>query len=160
MTSNKPGRGKGQKNDNKTSKKFNSNTKKYGVKDEDLKFYIGDQQAEKYDRIIKILAAEAQREYGYSIAYVIEYQKEFTFEQPKLQLSEETNEKAKEVEQQAFDMIFAQEIKMLTQKKTEYARNKEKICSIIQKKMSAGLEETMKKEKDFPIKREQILYGY
>ena len=53
MTSNKPGRGKGPKKDN--SRKFNHN-KCTIIKDEDLKFYIGDQQAEKYDKIIKHLA--------------------------------------------------------------------------------------------------------
>ena len=43
--------------------------------------------------------------------------------------------------------------KMETQKKEEYARNKEKICGMIVKKMSTTLEETIKKEPDYPIKK-------
>ena len=62
MSSNKPGRGKSQKKDSNTSKKFNANNKKFVVKDEDLKFYIGDQQAKKSYRTIKNLTSEAQRE--------------------------------------------------------------------------------------------------
>ena len=39
--------------------------KRKTIKDEELKFFIGDQQAEKYDRLIKYLTAEAQKEFGY-----------------------------------------------------------------------------------------------
>ena len=63
----------------------------------DLKFYIGEQQAEKFDRLIKHLTAEAQKDYGYSMAYVIEYRKEYTFETLTKEESQLSNEKAKKV---------------------------------------------------------------
>ena len=56
-----------------TDSKSNTATKKLGIKDEDLQFYIGKQQAEKFDQVIKYLMAEAQKDYGYSMAYLIEY---------------------------------------------------------------------------------------
>ena len=55
-------------------------------------------------------------------------------------------------------MIFGQELKVLTQKKDEYARNKEKMCGIILKKVSAGLEETMKKESDYPKRKLSLIH--
>ena len=151
--SNKPGRGHRSKKDSNTSKKYNNNNKRPTIKDSDLKFLIGDQQAEKFDKIIKHLTAEAQKEYGYSITYVIEYRQEFDFDKPKRKVSKSTDKGVQEVEQQAYDMIFSQELKVLMQKKDKYTRNKEKMCGIILKKMSAGLEETIKKEDEYPKKK-------
>ena len=39
------------------------------------------------------------------------------------------------------------------QKKSEYEKNKEKMCRTILQKMSAGLKETMKKEAEYPRKK-------
>ena len=68
-------------------------------------------------------------------------------------MSDKKRQKAKKAQQDIFDLIFAQEIKAYAQKKVEYEKNKEKICGIILKKMSTGLEEMMKKEKEYPRKK-------
>ena len=99
--------------DSNTSKK--NNYKRSIIKDSELKFIIGDQQAEKFDKIVKHLTAEAQKEYGYSIAHVIEYRKEFDFKDPIRKISTKTHKDMKEAEQHGYDMIFGQELKVLTQ---------------------------------------------
>jgi len=146
------GCGKFNKKDSNDAKTTTA-TKKLPIRDEDLKFYIGEQQAEKFDQLIKHLMAEAQKDYGYSVAYIIEYRKEYVFETPTKQQSTLSDEKSKKIQQDTYDSIFAQEIKAFTQKKSEYERNKEKMCGTILQKMSAGLEKTMKKEAEYPRKK-------
>ena len=138
---------------NTLKKPNNNNYKKSTFKDSELKFFIGDQQAEKFDKIVKYITAEAQKEYGYSVAYTIEYKKEFQFPAPIREVSMETDKAANEIEQKGLDLIYSQELKVLTQKKEEYAQNKEKICDMIVKKMSTTLEEMIKKEADYLIKK-------
>ena len=52
-----------------------------------------------------------------------------------------------------FEVIFQQEIKNYSQQKKEYEKQKQQLCGIIVKKMSVGLEESMKKESDYPMKK-------
>ena len=133
--------------------KQGASTKRTTIKDEDLKFFIGDQQAEKYDRLIKYMMAEAQKEFGYPIAYVVEYRKEYSFEIPKKEISVNKDSKAPAEKNIAFEAIFQQEIKSYSQQKKEYEKQKQQLCGIIVKKMLAGLEESMKKESEYPMKK-------
>ena len=87
------------------------------------------------------------------MAYLIKYRKEYVFQPPTREESQLGDKKDKKAQQETFNSIFVQEIKAYAQKKVEYKKNKEKICGIILKKMSAGLEETMKKEKEYPRKK-------
>ena len=88
------GRGKFNEKDSNDAKTTTA-TKKLPIRDEDLKFYIGEQQAEKFDRLIKHLTAEAQKDYGYSMAYLIEYQKEYVFQTLTREESQLSDDKAK-----------------------------------------------------------------
>ena len=106
-------------NKDSSNSKSNTATKKPGIIDKDLQFYISEQQAEKFNQLIKHLMVEAQKDYGYSMAYVIEYRKEYVFEtltKEELQLSDK---KAEKVQQDTYNSIFAQEIKAYTQKKSQ-----------------------------------------
>ena len=103
--------------------------------------------------MIKYLTAEAQKEYGYPIAYLIEYRKEYAFPLPQKMTSENPDPDSKKVEQEALDALFQQEIKNFAQTMKKYKKQKQQLCGTILKKMSVGLEESLKKESEYPMKK-------
>ena len=75
---------RGKNNNNNNNKSTNNKKKKKGsgIKDSDLMFMIGEQQAEKFNRLIKYLAKQAQKECGAAMSYIIEQEQEFPFSFP------------------------------------------------------------------------------
>ena len=143
------------------NKSTNNKKKKKGsgIKDSDLMFMIGEQQAEKFNRLIKYLAKQAQKEYGTAISYIIEQEQEFPFSFPmkgKPTLKVGTNNATQEdvdAEEAMLEAVHKTKVKCHTDTLDTYRTNKELLCGVITEKITKGVQEQLERESDYAIKK-------
>ena len=156
-------RGGGNNDNNNNNNKSTNNKKKKkgsGIKDSDLMFMIGEQQAKKFNRLIKYLAKQAQKECGTAISYIIEQEQEFPFSFPvkgKPTLKVGNNNATREdvdVEVAMLEVVHKTKVKCHTDPLDTYRTNKELLCGVITEKITKGVQEQLKLESDCAIKKQ------
>ena len=141
------------------NKRKESNSQTGGIKIEDLKFSIGKNQIENYEKLTKHLANKAQNKCGASMAHVLINETEYPFTAPTMELMEVmsdldsekvqarkiTDNKQKELDYQ----IAREEYKKETQ---TYKRDKEKLCGFIKEKCTNMMLSKLETESDYDSK--------
>ena len=139
-----PGRGRGNNNNNNSGNNNSNKPQKGQIPDEKLKFSIGTNQAENYQRLKKYLVRQVQSKYGSHVASILLEEAETPVPMPQLQmaklrLSDKPSAEEKALvdhEQKQIEKQFDHEMDAYEKKKSKIEFSKEKVCPMLIDKCS------------------------
>ena len=150
------GRQQDRNNRSRSKSKGRKEQQSSGIKDEDLKFMIGEHQAENFGKLKRYLAEKAESKYGATMPYIIEEEKEFPFDTPikaKSKLGTDATAEEKASEKESIEALHTKELEALVETKQTHVLHKQQLCGYLTSKISDGLYNELSREEDFHQKK-------
>ena len=130
-----------------------------GIPIDDLKFSIGRNQIENYEKLVKHLANKVQNKYGASMAHILLNEAEYPIQVPVMRTLEliresdpDTEKAIKLTQNKERELDYKLSVEEHKKESLTYRRNKEKLCGYLKENCTAMMLTKLESEKDYDPK--------